>query len=72
MIRYILGSVLFVASLACADDLSAQYPANLQRRNDQWVVKSTLPSGSTAWFVNVQSSDLTASSSFQEVSIVSR
>ena len=47
-------------------------PADLQRRNGPWVVKSMLPSGSTAWFVNVRSKDLTASSSFQEVSIVSR
>jgi len=42
-------------------------PANLLRENDNWLVNAPLPAGTTAWFVNVGSGDLTASSDFQEI-----
>ncbi|MFC7337751.1 acetylxylan esterase [Haloferula chungangensis] len=41
-------------------------PAELSKDGDTWVVTATLPEKTTAWFVNLKSGDLTASSDFQE------
>lgn len=41
-------------------------PAKLTREGDKWRAQATLPEGSTAWFINVKSGDLTASSNYQE------
>lgn len=43
-------------------------PATLERTGTQWMVRTTVPSGSTGWFVNVRSGDLTASSDYWESS----
>lgn len=42
-------------------------PAEVKLRGGEWVVTSTLPPGSTAWFVNVRAGELTVSSEFQEI-----
>lgn len=44
-----------------------QTPADLKKKGREWVVSASLPAGTTAWFINVRSGDLTASSEFQEV-----
>ncbi len=41
-------------------------PAQLAKSGAEWIVTSPLPPGTTAWFVNVRSGKLTASSGFQE------
>ncbi|MBM4092019.1 MAG: dipeptidyl aminopeptidase [Planctomycetes bacterium] len=41
-------------------------PAQLERRGDSWIATATLPHNTTAWFMNVRSGDLTASSDYQE------
>lgn len=41
--------------------------AVLKRQGDRWVVKATLPKGTSAWFVNLKSGDLTVSSDYQEL-----
>lgn len=41
-------------------------PAMIARRGDGWLVNAPLPAGTTAWFVNVHSGDLVASSDYQE------
>lgn len=42
-----------------------QAAAELNKVNGEWVVTSTLPLGTTAWFVNLKSGDLTVSSDFE-------
>lgn len=42
-----------------------QTPAELRRNGDLWVVTAPLPAKTTAWFINVLSGNLTASSDFQ-------
>lgn len=42
-------------------------PATLERKADRWLVTAELPEAATAWFANVRSGDLTASSDFQEI-----
>jgi dienelactone hydrolase len=44
-----------------------QSPAELAKDGDRWLVTADLPEGTTAWFVNVRSGDLTASSDYQEI-----
>lgn len=44
-----------------------QSPATLSRNGSTWLVIAALPAFATAWFVNVRSGDLTASSDYQEV-----
>lgn len=44
-----------------------QSPASLSRDGETWRVTADLPDAATAWFVNVRSGDLTASSDYQEV-----
>lgn len=41
-------------------------PAPVVRNGLAWTVTAPLPSGSTAWFINVKSGDLVASSDYQE------
>lgn len=41
-------------------------PASVERQGDGWIVTAPLPAGTTAWFVNVHSRDLVASSDYQE------
>jgi dienelactone hydrolase len=41
-------------------------PASMERQGDGWIVTAPLPAGTTAWFVNVHSGDLVASSDYQE------
>ena len=41
-------------------------PAKIEQRDVGWVATSPLPAGTTAWFVNTHSGDLTASSEYQE------
>jgi hypothetical protein len=41
-------------------------PAVLEERKSGWLVSASLSPGTTAWFVNVRSGGLTASSDFQE------
>lgn len=45
----------------------AQSPATLSRNGGTWLVTAALPDVATAWFVNVRSGDLTASSDYEEV-----
>ena len=40
-------------------------PVRLEQRGGSWRVTATLPAGTTAWFVNVRSATLTASSDYQ-------
>jgi hypothetical protein len=40
--------------------------AALEQRGDGWFVTASFPAGTTAWFVNVDSGDLVASSDYQE------
>jgi hypothetical protein len=40
-------------------------PAELKREGDVWIASAPLPSGTTAWFINVHSGGLTVSSEFQ-------
>lgn len=40
--------------------------AALERRGDGWLAIASLPAGTTAWFVNVHSGDLVASSDYRE------
>jgi dienelactone hydrolase len=42
-------------------------PAELSKSEAGWVASAKLPAGTTAWFVNVQSDGLIASSDYQEV-----
>ena len=42
-------------------------PARLEQRGATWRVTATLPAGTTAWFVNVRSATLAASSDYQTV-----
>lgn len=42
-------------------------PASLIRQDTTWRATATLPSGTTAWFINVRAAGLTVSSDFQEV-----
>ena len=44
-----------------------QSTASLSREGETWRVTADLPDAVTAWFVNVRSGDLTASSDYQEV-----
>ncbi len=39
--------------------------AKLEKSSDKWIASAVLPSGTTAWFINVRSGDLTASSDYQ-------
>ncbi len=62
------------ASLVWTSDLGftgsrewVQSPANLSRDGEGWLVTADLPNDATAWFVNIRSGDLTASSDYQEV-----
>ena len=41
-------------------------PASMERQGDGWIVTAPLPAGTTAWFANVHSDDLVASSDYQE------
>ena len=41
-------------------------PANLEKIDSDWVVTAKLPKGTTAWFVNVKSGNLTVSSDYME------
>lgn len=41
-------------------------PASLEQRGDGWLVTAPLPAGTTAWFVNIHTGDLVASSDYQE------
>lgn len=43
-----------------------QSPAKLEKSGDEWTVTATLPDGTTAWFVNVKSGELTLSSGYEE------
>ena len=43
-----------------------QSPAQLSEAGKVWRVTALLPKGTTAWFMNVRSGGLTASSDFQE------
>jgi dienelactone hydrolase len=43
-----------------------QAPAVLKREGDAWTASAALPAGTTAWFINVHSDGLTATSGFQE------
>jgi hypothetical protein len=40
-------------------------PAKLDKSSGKWICTAPLPPGTTAWFLNVRSGDLTASSDFQ-------
>jgi arylsulfatase A-like enzyme/dienelactone hydrolase len=42
-------------------------PTTLTKQGDTWLVTGTLPAGTTAWFANVRSGNLTASSDYQQV-----
>ena len=42
-------------------------PATLTKQGDTWLVTGTLPTGTTAWFANIRSGKLTASSDYQQV-----
>ena len=42
-------------------------PATVARNGVAWIATATLPTGSTAWFMNVKSGDLIASSDYQQV-----
>ena len=44
-----------------------QSPAKLSREGANWQVTAELPDAATAWFVNVRSGELTASSGYREV-----
>ncbi len=44
----------------------AESAAKLEKLGREWRVTAPLPPGTTAWFVNVRSGELTASSDFQE------
>ena len=44
-----------------------QSAAELSRDGDAWLVTADLPDVATAWFVNVRSGDLTASSDYHEI-----
>jgi hypothetical protein len=44
----------------------SESPADLARQGDRWLATAPLPEAATAWFVNVQSGDLTASSDYRE------
>ncbi len=41
-------------------------PAALTREGDAWIASAPLSAGTTAWFINVHSGELTVSSEFQE------
>ena len=41
-------------------------PAKLAKHGDAWLAAALLPTGTTAWYINVQSGGLTASSDYQE------
>ena len=43
-----------------------QTPAKLNKVEGEWVVTATLPVATTAWFINLKSGKLTASSDFEE------
>ena len=43
-----------------------ELPAKLEKQGDTWLVTAELPPGTTAWFVNARSGELTASSDYQE------
>ena len=45
----------------------SQSAAKLSRDGEVWIVTAGLPDSATAWFVNVQSDGLTASSDYREV-----
>lgn len=45
-----------------------QTPASLEQRGKHWHVSATLPPDTTAWYINLRSGDLTASSDYQETS----
>jgi hypothetical protein len=40
--------------------------AIVEKRDNGWLVTAPLPAGTTAWFVNACSGELTASSDYQE------
>ncbi len=44
----------------------AESPATLVKKDGIWLATSPLPAGTTAWFINVQSAGLVASSDYQE------
>ena len=41
-------------------------PAELLRAGDEWLASASVPSKSTAWFINVRSWDLTVSSGYEQ------
>ncbi|MDQ8195622.1 acetylxylan esterase [Coraliomargarita sp. SDUM461004] len=41
--------------------------ATISKTDTKWTVTATLPKGSTAWFINVKSNDLVASSNYQQI-----
>jgi len=45
--------------------------ATVEKQGDDWRASAPLPAGTTAWFINIRSNTLTASSEFQEVKTVS-
>ncbi|MDE0104340.1 MAG: acetylxylan esterase [Bryobacterales bacterium] len=62
------------ASLVWTGDLGftgsrewAQSPAELTRNGGTWLVTAALPDIATAWFVNVRSGELTASSDYEQI-----
>ena len=44
----------------------AESPAALVEKDGTWLATSPLPAGTTAWFINVHSGGLVASSDYQE------
>lgn len=47
-----------------------QTPAKLEKVGEFWVVTANLPSGSTAWLVNVRAGELTASSEYYTLPLI--
>jgi dienelactone hydrolase len=45
-----------------------QTPVELSRNGNTWTAVATVPEGSTAWFINVRSGDLTLSSDYEQSS----
>ncbi len=41
-------------------------PADIKQNKDRVIVSATIPKGTTAWFINLRSGELVASSDFQE------
>ena len=47
-------------------------PAELVQAGDAWIVAATVPSNSTAWFINVRSGNLTVSSDYENAEALNR